>query len=208
MSEPFKEKGLIVKIIRKVGKAVFTSEADNHRPDETEQVTKKKEKKHKENKKKEKAPPGETKKTESIPPTLDEPPPEQASGVRGSLEEKHQLEQSIAGVVGGPTGLLAALDVMVYDTKEKNPVGFRSHAKGYFWRLEQLQSHLKQYQEIAPEELESMPLYRELLVEGDTLREMLEASDGLTDDDLDKWREKMLQHIHLYVDEEEADYER
>ena len=132
--------------------------------------------------------------------------PEQASGVRESLEEKYQLRQSIAGTVGGPTGLLAALDAMVYDTDEKNPVGFRSHAEGYLWRLEQLQAHLKRYREITTEELESAPLYNELLHEGDALRKLLQAPE-LTDDDLDRWRERMLQHIDLYVDEEEDDHE-
>lgn len=122
-------------------------------------------------------------------------------------EEKLQLEQAIAGVVGSPTGLLAALDVMVYDTKEKNLVGFRCHAEGYFWRLNQLQLHLKRYQEVAPEEeLDSAPLYRELLAEGDSLKKTLEASEDLTDKDLDSWRENMLRHIHLY-DDEEGHYE-
>lgn len=137
---------------------------------------------------------------------LDQILPEQVSSVRGSLEEKYQLKQSIAGVVGGPTGLLAALDVMVYNTDKKNPVGFRSHAEGYLWRLEQLQAHLNRYREITTEELESAPLYNELLKEGDVLRKLLEVPD-LTDDDLDGWRERMLQHIDLYIDEEEDDHE-
>lgn len=134
--------------------------------------------------------------------------PERSGGVLENREEKLQLEQSIAGVVGGPTGLLAALDVMVYDTKEKNSVGFRCHAEGYFWRLDQLQTHLKRYQEVAAlEELESASLYRELLAEGDNLRKTLEEPGELTDEDLDSWRENMLRHIHLYNDEEEGDHE-
>ena len=131
---------------------------------------------------------------------------EQVSSVRGSLEEKYQLEQSIAGVVGGPTGLLATLDVMVCDTEEKNPVRFRSHAEGYLLRLEQLQAHLKRYREITVDELEAAPLYHELLNEGADLRKLLKATE-LTDDDLDGWRERMLQHIDLYVDEKEDDHE-
>ena len=150
--------------------------------------------------------PGKVEAAESTQPPSGQVLSEPVSSARGSLEEKYQLRQSIAGTVGGPTGLLAALDAMVYDTDKKNPVGFRSHAEGYLWRLEQLQTHLKRYREITTEELESAPLYNELLHEGDALRKLLQAPE-LTDDDLDRWRERMLQHIDLYVDEEEDDHE-
>lgn len=150
--------------------------------------------------------PERAKRTEGIPPQSEQAQPEQVSSARGSLEEKYQLRQSIVGTVGGPTGLLAALDAMVYDTDKKNSVGFRSHAEGYLWRLGQLQAHLNRYREITTEELKSAPLYNELLNEGDTLRKLLQMSE-LTDDDLDRWRQHMLQHIDLYVDEEEDGHE-
>lgn len=139
------------------------------------------------------------------------PPPDLTSpekAMPGLLEEKLQLEQAIAGVVGGPTGLLMALDVMVYDTEERNPVGFRCHAEGYFWRLEQLQTYLERYQEIAQEEIESMPLYRSLLAEGTRLKEIFAAPEELTNERLDQWREDMLRHIDLYGKKEEDDHEQ
>jgi len=148
----------------------------------------------------------ETARENSAQPPAGGQPPEGDSGTQRHLAQRMRLEQAIAGVVGGPTGLLATLDMLVYDSRRKNPVGFQCHADGYLWRLDQLKAPLAQYEQLVEKDA-APPLYRQLLEEGERLRGMLAAPDELTDEALDTWREDMLAHIHLYREKQEGGHE-
>lgn len=118
---------------------------------------------------------------------------------QNSLAEKLLLEQSIARVVGGQTGLLMYLDMLLHDAEEKDSEGFLCHAEGYLRRMEKLEPLYARYQGAGGQGTESA-LYGSLLKVGKNLRRKLPEipPEGLSDKELDTWRRSVLRHIDLY----------
>lgn len=118
---------------------------------------------------------------------------------QASLAEKLLLEQSIARVVGGQTGLLMALDMLLHDAEEKDSAGFLCHAEGYLRRAEKLEPLFVRYKKTAGPGAESA-LYDSLLKVGRNLRRKLSEMppEGLSDRELDTWRKSVLRHMELY----------
>ncbi len=126
-----------------------------------------------------------------------------------SLAEKLLLEQSIAHVVGGQTGLLMALDMLLHDAKEKDSAGFLCHAEGYLRRAEKLEPLFLRYRKIAGQGAE-YALYDSLLKVGRNLRKKLSeiSTEGLSDKELDTWRRSVLRHVELYGERSPAGGDR
>ena len=61
------------------------------------------------------------------------------------LAERLLLEQSIAKLVNGQTGLLMFLDMLLQDAEEKDLAGFSCHAEGYLRRTEKLKPLFASY---------------------------------------------------------------
>lgn len=125
----------------------------------------------------------------------------QAEGTpsQNQTAERLLLEQSIARVVNGQTGLLVFLDMLLHDAEQKDLAGFLAHAEGYLRRAERLEPLFARYKALAPRSQE-LALYRKLLKLGKELEERVETapSGGLSDKVLDAWRKRVPQIIDLY----------
>lgn len=115
------------------------------------------------------------------------------------LAEKLLLEQSIAKVVNGQTGLLMFLDMLLHDAEEKDPAGFSCHAQGYLRRTEKLEPLVARYKTCNPQSPE-LKLYQDLVKIGKNLGGRMEkfSPEMLSDQELSVWRKKVLRCIDLY----------
>lgn len=120
------------------------------------------------------------------------------------LAERMLLEQSIAGVVNGKTGLLMSLDILLHDAEEKSRVRLQAHAESYFWRMNQLKPLYEQYKSYAVPK-SKLIMYEEIFKVGEDLGKLLDAvpGGGPTDAELDEWKSSVLRRINLYGDRKE-----
>lgn len=120
------------------------------------------------------------------------------------LAERLLLEQSIAKLVNGQTGLLMFLDMLLQDAEEKDLAGFSCHAEGYLRRTEKLKPLFARYKMYEPQSSEAAP-YQVLLKIGNNLEKMRTIpSEGLSHQELDTWRKMVLRRMDLYGDREKG----
>ncbi len=121
------------------------------------------------------------------------------------LAERLLLEQSIAKLVNGQTGLLMFLDMLLQDAEEKDLAGFSCHAEGYLRRTEKLKPLFARYKMYEPQSSEAAP-YQVLLKIGNNLEKKMRTipSEGLSHQELDTWRKMVLRRMDLYGDREKG----